>query len=561
MDDSSPAKKNLTIVPETPRISRSLPQSKSSSTDTYSEENDVDGDNEVTYTGWSPSKTQMELRDEAIKFLSKLKERVGRGKGKKIRNKKSSRRESIKRVSPAKLSPQCTKENQERKSPPSPREFRSQGSSQLGHFSRMGDISPLEELPSDFGSSPIWENDAEPDCFAVDKSPPRSPVHVQPNLVLAASERERDKNCTVSTPCNPTFGRNNGGYRGCVSTRLTTVDLQNCVDHEVLDVCDDKTEGNFDAAATISTLQDVMSPPVRSPDLLRPRSPTLPISPLPPRVVFSPDLTVTNRKSPLPGGCPQPDSPMSPSVCSFSSQQTAPGLQSEKGDCAKKLDLKQGSNSTESVKPSISERFDLDIPLMERIKAARNGKKMSLLTNVEEDSSGNSSDGDSIGDENDSKDKKSSIDLRLHEDAGNAASGEINEFRDISTVTDFDFYDDGGYNFDIDEFDTVDNCLENINTEANWERREGTYLKVTELLRCNKGGKEFVGKKEISANYRSNDEIERASVPKKGGKKMDRKSHQTPAPTVSEPVTPRPNYHAMDTPTLKVLNTITGLFL
>lgn len=560
MNDSSPVKKNLTIVPETPRISRSLPQSKSSFTDTYSEENDVDGDNEVTYTGSSPLKTQKKLRDEAIEFLSMLKERVGSGKGKKSRNKKSSRRESVKRVSPAKLSSQCTEENQERKSPLSPREFRSQGSSQLGHFSRTGDISPLEELPCDFGSSPIWENDDEPDCFTVDKSPPRSPVHVQPNLVLAASEPESNKNCSVSTPCNPTFGRNNSGYRGCVSTRLSTADLQNCVDHEVLDVCDDKTEGNFDAAATISTVQDFMSPPVPSPDLLRPRSPTLPISPLPPRVVLSPDLTVTNCKSPLPGGCPQSDSPMSPSVCSFSSQQTALGLQSEKRECAKKLDLKQGSNSTESVKPSISETFDLNIPLMERIKAARDGKKMCLLTNVEEDSSDNSIDGDSIGDENDSKDKKSSIDLRL-QDAGNAASGEINEMRNVTTVTDFDFYDDGGYNFDIDEFDIVDNCLENINTEANLESGEGTYLKVTEVLRGNKGGKQFVGKKKISASYRSNDEIERASVPKKRGKKMDSKSHQTPAPTVNEPVTPMPNYHAMDTPTLKVLNTINDLLL
>ncbi|XP_015770244.1 PREDICTED: uncharacterized protein LOC107348698 [Acropora digitifera] len=123
--------------------------------------------------------------------------------------------------------------------------------------------------------------------------------------------------------------------------------------------------------------------------------------------------------------------------------------------------------------------------------------------------------------------------------------------RDVTTVTDFDFYDDGGYNFDIDEFDIVDNCLENINTEANLESGEGTYLKVTEVLPGNKGGKEFVGKKKISASYRSNDDIERASVPKKRGKKMDSKSHQTPAPTVNEPVTPMPNYHAMDTPTLK----------
>lgn len=521
----------------------------------------MDDDNEVTYTGSSPSKTQKALRDEAIKFLSKLKERVGRGRGKKNRNKKSPRRESIKRVSPAKLSPRCREKNREKKSALSPRAFRSQGSSQLGQFSQMGNISPLQEHPSDFGSSPIWENDSVPDFSTVDKSPSRSPVLVQPNLVLPASERERDKICTTSTPCNSTFRRNNGRYRGCVSTRLPTVDLQNCVDNEVLDVCDEKTEGNFDAAVTISTFQDVMSPPVPSPDFLCPGSPTLPISPLPPSVVLSPDLTVTNCKSPLPGGCPQPDSPMSPSVCSFNSPHIASGLQGEKGECVKKLDLKQRSNGTESVKASILETFDLNIPLMERIKAARNGEKMCLLTNVEEDSSGNSSDGDCIGDKNDSKDKKSSINLRLQDDDGNAASSDIDEMRDISTVTDFDFYDDGGYNFDIDKFNIVDNGLGNVNIEANLENKDATYLKVTKLPRGNEGEKECFGKKKISASYQSNDEIERADVPKKRGKKINSKSHQTPVPTVSQPVTPMPNYHAMDTPTLKVQNTITALFL
>lgn len=529
-DVSSP-KTNLAIVPETPRISRSLHQRKSSSTNTFSEENDEDGD--VSFIGSSPSKTRKKLEEEATKYLFELKERVMHGKGKKqgkakIKkngSKKSVTVYSVKHTSPSKKqSPRCRQENEGAMSQSlsdittSPRVFTPQGSLPVGHSPHLGGNSPMLESPIDFGKciSPIWEPEQEqegsaPDYFTAKQSSPQSPVFVQLDSAMQSSGIQRkEKGDCVSQHIADFAG---DICRNSNIDYAKSVDHQDSVDVEVVDNCAYETEGDFDRLAV--SFQDVVSPPVPSPDfifvepLLHPASPSLATS------QTSVDPVVAYCKSPvsesMSGDYPQANSPMSPSVCSFSSHHADTSLKSTKGECVKKLELKQSVNNKESVKLAA---FDPDIPLMERIRAARNGNQnICLLTNGE-DSSDNSID---------------------------------------SIVEEFECYDDGGYNVDIMELKNLENCVEDLNVERNLEKEEISDSKLTNLSHDNKGTKNGVRK--MIPNHRRKEKFsnghKKVSIPKKQGQEIESHLQKPPGPTVSQPLTPMPMYHEMDTPTLK----------
>lgn len=530
------------------------------------------------------------MKDEANEFLSKLKKRVEQGKGKREgKDKKNGGKKQLpshgptKHATPTKQSPCGSQQNQVGMSlltsdiQASPRGFQPHSTLPRGHSPR-GD-SPMQRSPRGFenriGSPILVQEGCISDCL--EQSPPMSPVLVVSPQTPNVKRKGQD---SCSSPGVRDFcGYDSRNHNSSGVIRVQQLDSKESDDVEIIDASPDKTDANIHGALSIpSSPRDVMSPPVPSPDYTFmdrascPGSPMPCTSPVPQNIVLSPDPTSPTlpvdckppaSKSGL-GTCPQSNSPESPSVCSFSSEIPTAFTQRRAEVVVRKLDLGQRVNDKGMTKTIKVKEFDPNIPLMERLRAARNGEqKFFKLQNVVEDSSDSNSDDGSTKDEIESKNKTSQIvSPQQHKDSNTA--NEMKELENISVGSDFDFYDDGGYNFDIEELNKLENCMEVDIAETNLDKQEEGHSKDKKPLREEKGAK-VAGKRKIPPSQRrvedSDDEDKTPEASKKRGKKTDSQSYKPAGQTVSQPVTPMPDYHDMATPLLKVCDTVSFYFV
>ena len=165
------------------------------------------------------------------------------------------------------------------------------------------------ESPIDFGKciSPIWEQEQEhegsaPDYFTPKQYSPQSPVFVQLDSVIQSSGNQRKEK-------GDCLSQHMADFAGdiCRNSNIDyakRVDRQDSVDVEVVDNCADETEGDFDRSLAVS-FQDVVSPPVPSPDflfvepLLHPASPSLATFPQTNTILSSLYPVVAYCKSPV----------------------------------------------------------------------------------------------------------------------------------------------------------------------------------------------------------------------------------------------------------------------
>ena len=448
----------------------------------------------------------------------------------------------------------------------SPRGFQSPSALPIGHSPR-GD-SPMQSSPRGFenriGSPILVQEGCVSDCL--EQSPPMSPVLVVSHQTPKIKGKGQDSSSSPGVTDFCGYDSRNRDNTDVTRSRVQHLDFNEPGDVEIIDCSPDKTDANiYGALSSPSSPQDVMSPPVPSPDytfmdpVSYPGSPIPCTSPLPQNIVLSPDPVSPNVpvdcKSPRSesglGTCLQLNSPESPSVCSFSSEIPAAGTQRRTEGLVRKLVLELGVSNNEMTETVKEKEFDPSIPLMERLRAARNGEqKLLKLHDVVEDSSESNSDDGSTKDEIKSKNKKSRIvSPQQHKDSDTA--NEIKELQNISLGSDFDFYDDGGYNFDIEELNKLGNCMEDDIVD----KQEEGHSKDNKPLQEEKGAK-MAGKRKIPPSQRrvedSDDEEKTPEASKKRGTKTGRQSYKPAGQTVSQPVTPMPDYHDMATPVLKV---------
>ena len=558
--------------------------SSSLSTLSASEEDDV------RVTSFSPSKTRKQLSEEANDFLSKLKQRVDRdkdkrrGKGKrkkKVGTKDSAGERSVTHGTPRKRSPRSRQDNCTDTSPLACDVRASVRSHQHPTASPAGDIPrdlescsnlPLQEFPRDVeprlvspdrispgysqqsrASPTLLHEDCVPDCVVLDHSPPLSPDLFQQQHESPQNSAYKEKGETVSAEllkCHSPGGKN--------------ISFENLDDVDIVESCANQT------AVNVSRPLEVMSPPVPSPEysFLEPvSSPGSPLPcPSPPQdqIVCSPDsvspglpvgLKSTQSESGL-GTCAQSNSPVSPSVCSFSSQTADSRKKSRKQETAsRKLDLEK-EKEKESTEPGPSTdviEIDLNLPLMERIRAARNGgKKIYKVKDVNEDGS----DEDCMENKRVPNMKKSP-EASSQKDSELISTMEMKEVQNISVDSDLDFHDDGGYNFDVEELQNLER-LKNDN-QVDFNEQEECHLEKGKSSRQEKASKAGGNKRKIPPSQQQrkqgdddDEEDKPQKTQKKRGKKAESETSKTTAQTVSGRVTPMPNYNDMATPVLKV---------
>ena len=402
------------------------------------------------------------------------------------------------------------------------------------------------------------------ELIAIGNSPPVSPVLVDDDVPKTSetTRRARDK---IDYLCN---GENSSGGKDFDPGEPSNVEnVESCWDKSDVGIYRDL------CLSTRSSPRDVMSPPVPSPSysslepVSSPGSPVPYASPPSQKIVLSPDpdsrSLPVDWKSPVSvrglDASPEPHSPESPSVCSFSSQ-IAPARHSEdrRKDLVKKLDFQQNSNDNENPGRVEVVEIDPNVPLMERLKAARGGgSKMVCLRDAEKGSSGTNSDDCCTKNEGKSGNKDSSTVSSKHEEEKNSPV-EVEQMENISVGDDFDFYDDGGYNFDISELNKLEGCLEDkdSNDTANGGHHCNKDVKKDNQLPQVKAAGTVKGKRKIPPSQRrgqdSDGDNEAKEVPSKRGKKTDTQSSKPVGQTVKQPVTPMPNYNEMATPVLKV---------
>lgn len=620
--DDSPAEADVTVVPETPRVTRNTHHfSSSSSLSTLS----VSEEDDVRVTSVSPSKTRKQLSEEANDFLSKLKQRVDRDKGKrrgkgkrkkKLGTKDSAGERSVTHGTPRKRSPRSRQDNCTDTSPlacdvrasvKSHQRCSASPVAEIPRASRREDCtdtspmacdvrasvkshqhpttSPAGDIPRDFESCsnlPLQEfrRDVEPrpvspgrtspgysqqsraspillhedcvsDCVVLDHSPPLSPDLFQQQHESPQNSPHKEIGETVAAE-----------LLKCYSPRGKNISFENLDDVDIAESCANQT------AVNVSRPLEVMSPPVPSPEysflepISSPGSPLPCASPLRDQIVCSPDsvspgLPVgwkSTQSESGPGTCAPSNSPVSPSVCSFSSQIADSRRKSGKQETAsRKLDLEKEKESTEPGPSTDVIEIDLNLPLMERIRAARNGgKKIYKVKDVNEDGS----------DEDCMENKlvpnmKKTPEASSQKDSELISTAEMKEVQNISVDADLDFHDDGGYNFDVEELQNLER-LEN-DKQADFNDQEEYHLEKGNGARKEKASKAGGNKRKIPPSQRQrkqDDDDEEEDKPqktqKKRGKKAESGTSKATAQTISGRVTPMPNYNDMATPVLKV---------
>ena len=507
-----------------------------------------------------------------------------RGKGKrkkKVGTKDSAGERSVTHGTPRKRSPRSRQDNCTDTSPLACDVRASVRSHQHPTASPAGDIPrdlescsnlPLQEFPRDVeprlvspdrispgysqqsrASPTLLHEDCVPDCVVLDHSPPLSPDLFQQQHESPQNSAYKEKGETVSAEllkCHSPGGKN--------------ISFENLDDVDIVESCANQTVVN------VSRPLEVMSPPVPSPEysFLEPvSSPGSPLPcPSPPQdqIVCSPDsvspglpvgLKSTQSKSGL-GTCAQSNSPVSPSVCSFSSQTADSRKKSRKQETAsRKLDLEK-EKEKESTEPGPSTdviEIDLNLPLMERIRAARNGgKKIYKVKDVIEDGS----------DEDCMENKlvpnmKKTTEASSQKDSELISTVEMKEVQNISVDSDLDFHDDGGYNFDVEELQNLER-LKNDN-QVDFNEQEECHPEKGKSSRQEKASKAGGNKRKIPPSQQQrkqgdddDEEDKPQKTQKKRGKKAESETSKATAQTVSGRVTPMPNYNDMATPVLKV---------
>ena len=336
-------------------------------------------------------------------------------------------------------------------------------------------------------------------------------------------------------------------------------------DVEIVETCADKTEGGICenvALSPSSSPADVMSPPVPSPSysfldhISSPGSP-VPYTPPPPeRIVslcapVSPSLPLSGWRSPASekklDALAQPNSPVSPSVCSYRPQITRDLCsQVSRKDAVKNLDFERSLNDQEKPRNAEVVEIDPNVPLMERLKAARGGAlKIFSLGKDEENCDTKSY--NCTRNEVKAGENKSSISVQREKVA--SPPPEMN----ASMGAEFDFYDDGGFNFDLDELNNLEGGMEDgdivIDNKGSHSKEGSNKGKVTAQ---EKGSKQVAGKRKIPLSQRTGQDSNSQQAPSKRGKKTDTHSSKSTGQTVAQLVTPMPDYNEMATPVLKV---------
>ena len=572
-------------MPETPGV-RGRISTKSSSTLSVTEEDDV------TVTGSSPSKSRKQLTKEANEFLSKLKQRAERGKGKRQGKNCGGKRSPVeippKQTTPTKSSPAKNQEAQVGRSPlsparhsnpltaspmqMSPRGSKSPSVSPTWMFPRVcnspgvvvaqtsrvckSSIGSLMQTPP--GKSPRGFNPRSVSPIAVDEccvsdvvtndlignSPPVSPDHHQPHDLPQTSQT---------------------GEKGRGSLGEKEFDYGETNDVEIVEAYVDRTEDQICeglALSPSSSPPDVMSPPVPSPSysfldhVSSPGSPVPYASPMPEKSVLLADRV--SPSSPLDWKSPaseknqesrvQPNSPISPSVCSYR-QHVVRDLCSQ--DSRKDaVDFERRFNDKEKPRNVEVVEIDRNLPLMERLKAARGGGHKIFSLREDEDVCDKNSD-DCTRNNVETGENKSPISSQREKAA--SSQQEMN----ASISAEFDFYDDGGFIFGVDELNNLEDGLENDDNVMT--REEGNSKELSnqcKVMARKKGSKEVPRKRKIPPSQRrvqdSDDDDRSQQGPSKRGKKTNTQSTKHAGQTVAQPVTPMPNYNEMATPTLKV---------
>ena len=558
--------------------------SSSLSTLSASEEDDV------RVTSFSPSKTRKQLSEEANDFLSKLKQRVDRdkekrrGKGKrkkKVGTKDSAGERSVTHGTSRRRSPRSRQDNCTDTSPLACDVRASVRSHQHPTASPAGDIPrdlescsnlPLQEFPRDVeprlvspdrispgysqqskASPTLLHEDCVPDCVVLDHSPPLSPDLFQQQHESPQNSAYKEIGETMSSE-----------LLKCHSPGDKNISFENLDDVDIAESCANQT------AVDVSRPLEVMSPPIPSPEysflepISSPGSPMPCASPLQDQIVCSPDsvspgLPVgwksTQSESGL-GTCAESNSPVSPSVCLFSSQIADSRRKSRKQETAsRKLDLEK-EKEKESTEPGPSTdviEIDLNLPLMERIRAARNGgKKIYKVKDVNEDGSNEDCMENKLV-----PNMKKTPEASSQKDSELISTVEMKEVQNISVDADLDFHDDGGYNFDVEELQNLER-LKNDN-QVDFNEQEECHPEKGKSSRQEKASKAGGNKRKIPLSQQQrkqgdddDEEDKPQKTQKKRGKKAESETSKATAQTVSGRVTPMPNYNDMATPVLKV---------
>ena len=587
--DVSPPKTDITIVPETPRVRGGI-STKSSSTLSFTEEDDV------SVTGSSPSKSRKELNEEANEFLSKLKQRAERGKGKK-QSKKTAKNNCGAKRSPAEIPPKQTtptesspvrnREAQVGMSPLSPMQVSPRGSkshclSPTPWMSRRVSNSPsvvamqmsrvckspigslIQTPPGDCKSprgfdprsvSPIALDDGcASDVVTIENSPPVSPdLHRPFDLPQNSQTKDKEREKVTDLHERESLGVKEFNYGGPN-------------DVEIVETYAEKTDGGIceNVTSPSSSIPDVISPPVPSPSYSFLDHISSPGSPVP---YASPpsekNVALTNPVSPsLPLDWKSPasekkldareqlNSPVSPSVCSYR-PQIARDLCSQlsRKNAVKNLDFERSLSDKEKPKNVEVVEIDPNVPLMERLKAARGGGHKIFSLGKDEDNSDTNSD-DCTKNEVKTGENKSPISSQREKAA--SSRPEMN----ASMGAEFDFYDDSGFNFDLDQLNNLEGGMEEGGIAITKEERHSKEGSNEGKVTAQKGSKQVAGKRKIPLSQRrvldSDDDDRLQQAPSKRGKKTDTHSSKPTAQTVAQPVTPMPNYNEMATPVLKV---------
>lgn len=573
--DVSPPKTDITIVPETPGV-RGRISTKSSSTLSVTEEDDV------TVTGSSPSKSRKQLTEEANEFLSKLKQRAERGKGKRQGEKPAKKNCGEKRspveippkqTTPTKSSPVKNQEAQVGRSPLSP-----------ARHSNPLTASPMQMSPRVCNSPGVVAAQTSRVCKSsigsLMQTPPwKSPRGFNPRSVSPIAV---DECCVSDVVTNHVIGNcppvwpdlhqphdlpqtSQTEEKGRESQGEKEFDYGEPNDVEIVEACVDRTEDRICeglALSPSSSPPDVMSPPVPSPSysfldhVSSPGSPVPYASPMPEKSVLLADRV--SPSSPLDWKSPaseknlesrvHPNSPISPSVCSYR-QHVVRDLcsQDNRKDA---VDFERRLNDKEKPRNAEVVEIDRNLPLMERLKAARGGRHKIFSLGEDEDVCDKNSD-DCTRNNVETGENESPISSQREKAA--SSQKEMN----ASISAEFDFYDDGGFIFGVDELNNLEDGLENDDNDMT--REEGNSKELSnqcKVMARKKGPKEVPGKRKIPPSQRraqdSDDDDRSQQVPSKRGKKTDTQPTKHAGQTVVQPVTPMPNYNEMATPTLKV---------
>lgn len=305
-----------------------------------------------------------------------------------------------------------------------------------------------------------------------------------------------------------------------------------------------------------------MSLPIPSPSndffdaVLPPDSPVPYTSPPSQQIALSPDLDSPSLpvdwKSPPAtrgmGSSPPSQSSESPSVCSFSSHR-APRRHSEyeRNHSVKKLEFDQNSDDNENPRKAGVVKIDLNVPLKERLKAARvGGIKRFCISDDDE--------GDSDTDRSDSCTRNE--DNSGYEQDMNSTAKRKQQVESISLGDEFDFYDDGGFNVDIDGLNKLEVFNVDSDVAATVKRHWNKDIEKHNVLPSQvNAAATNKGKRKAPSSQRKVQDSDGSSEDDGAPSKRRKKSHIQSIKQVEEkakqPVTPMPNYIEMATPVLK----------